>query len=90
MAGELDRLDSDPVLHAAAMYWILIIGEAAANLSPEVRARHPDVQWRGPIGMRQILVHGYFGSDVDVVRDVVDRDAPALARKIEAILEELE
>jgi len=40
--------------------------------------------------MRQILAHGYFGSDVDVIREVVERDAPALETAIEKIVEELE
>jgi uncharacterized protein with HEPN domain len=40
--------------------------------------------------MRHILIHAYFGSDEEVVRDVVLRSAPALAAQIEAILEELE
>ena len=74
---------------AAATYWIAVIGEAAANVSSELRDRYPDVPWRGPIGMRHILVHAYFGSDEEVVRDVVLRSAPALAAQIEAILEEL-
>jgi uncharacterized protein with HEPN domain len=77
------------VLLAAAEYWILVIGEAAANVSEELRAGHPEVPWSGPIGMRQILVHAYFGSDVDVVREVVERSAPELERQVEAILEEL-
>jgi uncharacterized protein with HEPN domain len=72
------------------MYWIAVIGEAAANVSSELRDRYPGVPWRGPIGMRHILVHVYFGSDEEVVRDVVLRSAPALASQIEAILEELE
>lgn len=72
------------------MYWILVIGEAAANVSADLRERYPAVAWRGPIGMRQILAHGYFSSDTDVVREVVERDAPALAKAIEKILEELE
>ncbi len=86
----VDDLDFDPVLSAAAHYWIMIIGEAAVNVSAEVRRAHPQVRWRAPIGMRQIMVHGYFHSDVDVVRDVVLRDAPELERQVRAILEELE
>ena len=85
----IEELESDVVLSAAAHYWIQSIGEAAANVSPELRAAHPEVRWRAPIGMRQIMVHGYFHSDLDVVRDVVLRDAPELEQQIQRILEEL-
>ena len=40
--------------------------------------------------MRQIMVHGYFHSDIDVVHDVVLRDAPELERRIQSIVDELE
>ena len=90
VSPRLDELESDPVLAAAAHYRIQIIGEAAANVSPELRAAHPDVRWRGPIGMRQIMVHGYFDSDAEVVREVVVRDIPELERQIQELLEGLE
>jgi uncharacterized protein with HEPN domain len=86
----VDELESDPVLSAAAHYWVQIIGEAAASVSDELRAAHPEVRWRAPIGMRQIMVHGYFQSDLEVVRDVVVRDAPELERQIERLVDELE
>ena len=84
----VEELESDPVLSAAAHYWIQIIGEAAANVSAELRAAHPEVRWRAPIGMRQIMVRGYFESDPSLVRDVVARDVPEFERQIREILEE--
>ncbi len=90
VAGRLDELESDPVLLPAALYWIQIIGEAAANVSPAVRDRYPDVPWRDTVGMRNVIVHGYFGADVDIVREVVTRDIPRLGSQVRAILEELE
>ena len=86
----VEELESDPVLLAAVQYWIQVIGEAAANISAELRAAYPDVRWRGPIGMRQIMAHGYFHSDLSVIRDVVARDLPAFEKQIRTILEELE
>lgn len=70
--------------------WILrhlqIIGEACRALSPEFKARHSDVPWSDIIGMRNILVHDYFGIDVEAVWSAVERDLPELKRKIDAIL----
>jgi uncharacterized protein with HEPN domain len=90
VAGRTDQLADDPVLQAATLYWIQIIGEAAANASQELRQRHPDLPWQEMIGMRNIVVHGYFGIDVDIVREVVERRAPELESRLMAILEERE
>lgn len=85
-----DALATDPVLLAASQRWIEILGEAAAGLSTEFRAAHPEVPWRGAIGMRNILAHGYFELDLAILRAVLERDAPVLERDITAILQELE
>lgn len=50
-----------------------IIGEAARALSSDLKDQHPEMPWSKIIGMRNILVHDYFGIDVDVVWAVVER-----------------
>lgn len=90
VGGRSAELRSDPVLLAATLYWIQIIGEAAANVSAELRARHPAVPWSDAIGMRNVLVHGYFGADVEIAREVVDRDIPKFEAQVRSILAELE
>jgi uncharacterized protein with HEPN domain len=67
-----------------------IIGEAARRLPEEIRNLAPDIPWQKMIGMRNILVHGYFAIDLDVVWDAVQRDVPELKPKIEALLKRLE
>ncbi len=56
-----------------------IIGEAATHLPDAVTAAHPDVPWPQIRGFRNILVHQYFGVDIEIVRDVVDNHLPPLA-----------
>lgn len=56
-----------------------IIGEAANHLPPEVTDSHPEIPWPQIRGFRNILVHQYFGVDVDTVRDVVQTHLPPLA-----------
>jgi uncharacterized protein with HEPN domain len=65
---------------------IEIIGEAAKQVPEDFRAKHPQIQWRFMAGMRDKLVHGYFGVDYDIVWDVVVNKAPALRQQLENIL----
>lgn len=50
----------------------------------------PEVEWHKIIGMRNVLVHGYFEIDADIVWDAASRDAPALKSHIEQLLKQLE
>lgn len=63
-----------------------IIGEAVNYLPTEITDAHPDVPWPQIRGFRNILVHQYFGVDVDVVRDVVETHLPPLAEALRSHL----
>lgn len=69
--------ENDELLQGWFVRHLQIIGEAANALSEEVRALAPDVPWHKIIGMRNVLVHGYFEIDTDIVWDAATRDAPA-------------
>jgi uncharacterized protein with HEPN domain len=76
----------DALLQDAVIRNIEIIGEAASRLSPEFAARHADVPWRDIVGMRHRLIHGYLKVNLEMVWQVVERDLPALAPKLRALL----
>ncbi len=59
---------------------------AARALSAEFRDRYPKVRWTDIIGMRKVLVHNYFGIDVEAVWSVVERDLPHLKAQVAAML----
>ena len=62
---------------------------AAARLTPALREGYPDVPSTGMVGIRNVLVHGYFAIDLDEVWEIVQRQLPSLRAQIESILREL-
>ncbi len=63
-----------------------IIGEAVKGLSEEIRSANPDVPWKQIAGMRDVLIHHYFGVKMDIVWQVVADHLPPLAVKVRANL----
>ena len=79
--------DADELLQTWVVHHIEIIGEAVRALSPELRAAHSSVPWREIVRMRNVLVHAYFGIDLERVWLVVEKDLPALQRQVTQVLE---
>lgn len=67
-----------------------ILEEAARAVPDDVRALAPQIEWPRIVGMHNVLVHGYFDIDTDVVWETASRDALALKSGIEELLLRLE
>lgn len=78
--------ENEELIQVWCVHDLQIIGEAAHKVSAETREKHAEIPWAKIIGMRHVLVHDYFGIDLDIVWEVVDRDLPDLERKVRATL----
>ena len=67
-----------------------IIGEATKKLSKELKVKHREISWREIVGMRDKLIHNYFGVNIDVVWNTVKQDIPTLEVKVRKIIKELD
>ena len=82
-----EEFRANETLQRAFVRSLEVIGEAAKNIPEAFRREHPEIDWRGMAGMRDRLIHGYFGVDYAIVWDAVINHIPALRRSISAILQ---
>lgn len=67
---------------------IEIIGEAVRYISKDIRKSYPEIPWQDVAGMRDKLIHGYFGVDIEKVWDTAKDDLPVLKQQVLGILKD--
>ena len=86
---EREKFLADETLKRAFVRSIEIIGEATKHVRDEFRAQHPQIEWRSMSGMRDRLIHDYFGVDYELVWDVAINKIPLLRDQLASLLREL-
>lgn len=87
---DLDRSGflAEETLRRAFVGSLEVIGEAAKKVPEEWRDRYPQVEWRAMAGLRDRLIHGYFGVDYELVWEVAKTKVPQVIREIGQILQD--
>jgi uncharacterized protein with HEPN domain len=76
-----------PVVQAAVFWNLTVIGEAVRALPDDVKEREPDVRWSDAVGMRNVLVHAYFGIELEQVWRTITVDLPVLEAAVDRLSE---
>ncbi len=82
----LEEFLSQSLIHDAVIRQLEIIGEAVKNISGGAKDGQPEIRWKEIAGMRDRLIHGYFGVDLEAVWLTVRNDLPTLKRAVFTML----
>lgn len=66
-----------------------IIGEASKKIPEEIKSKYSDIEWRKMAGLRDILIHEYFGVDLEILWDIIKNKLPELGEGVSKILSDL-
>ena len=83
--GAEHRVAEDARTRQAVLYNVVVIGEAASELSADLRERHPEIDWQGLADVRDRVSRGYFDVDTEVARALLRHELPDLHVELSAV-----
>ncbi|MDD3627797.1 MAG: DUF86 domain-containing protein [bacterium] len=83
---EQTQFKENKMMQAAVIREIEIIGEASKRITEEFKKQHPKVPWKQMAGMRNKVIHDYFGVDIEIVWNTLKKDIPNLKLQFKSIL----
>ncbi len=86
----VNQLEGDRQRRDALLWNFTVLGEAAGQLSAEVKAKFPDIPWQQPVRLRNRIVHGYWSIDLDVLQTTADKQLAAFIADLRGVLSSLD
>ena len=77
------------MMRFACIKQLEIIGEACNHIDSETLVNYPEVEWRKIVGLRNLLIHEYFGVDAALVWDIIQNDIPILKNQLNNIVQDI-
>jgi uncharacterized protein with HEPN domain len=82
----VSQLGADRQRRDALLWNFTVLGEAAGQLSDEVKARFPDIAWQQPARLRNRIIHGYWSIDLEVLHTTATEQLPAFTAGLRQVL----
>ncbi|MDD4652060.1 MAG: DUF86 domain-containing protein [Methanothrix sp.] len=79
----------DNLIQDGVIRQLEVMGEAARNLSDDLRGDYPHIPWRQMIGLRNRMIHAYFNVNLEIIWEIVQGDIPNLKRETKRVLEDI-
>lgn len=87
---DFEKFADASMMKNACIRQLEIIGEAFSRISEEIKEKHDDIEWRQIVGLRNILIHQYFGVDDKILWDIISLDLVDLEEQVARVIKELE
>ena len=84
-----EDFQTNSMMQFASIKQLEIIGEAASQLTEHFRKLYKEIEWREIIGLRNILIHEYFGIDIKIVWDILQKDLPKFKIQVKEIINQI-
>ena len=82
----LDTFSKDTKTLDAVVRNLEVVGEAVKGIPEQIRKRHPEAEWKKIAGLRDVLMHEYFGIDVEIIWDIIQNKLPILESETKKLL----
>jgi uncharacterized protein with HEPN domain len=86
----LESIEEDKKTLFAVIRALEVIGEASKNIPDTVRSKYPDIPWKQMAGMRDKLIHEYFGVDLDVLKKTITKQLPHIKPLIKKVFHDMQ
>jgi uncharacterized protein with HEPN domain len=83
---QLDAFKASQITVDATVRNLEVIGEASRNIPEDVKEAHPELEWAKIVGLRNRVVHEYFGVDLDIIWRIITDELPALKAQMRKLL----